>query len=31
MGDNRTRAVVQFNEAGQKTLILEFARLELIG
>ena len=28
MGEQRTRAVVQFNQAGQKTLILEFARLE---
>ncbi len=29
-GEQRTRAVVQFNEAGQKTLILEYAALEVI-
>ncbi|HWE03927.1 MAG TPA: UvrD-helicase domain-containing protein [Tepidisphaeraceae bacterium] len=30
MSEQRTRAVVQFTTAGQKTLILEFARLEVI-
>ncbi len=30
MGEQRTRAVVQFNSAGLKTLVLEFARLEVI-
>jgi len=26
-----TRAVVEFNEAGRKTLVLEYAPLELVG
>jgi len=30
MGGNSTRAIVQFNEVGQKTLILEFARLAVV-
>jgi hypothetical protein len=28
---SQTRAVVEFNQAGRKTLILEYARLEAVG
>ena len=28
---HQTRAVVEFNAAGRKTLILEYARLEAVG
>jgi DNA helicase-2/ATP-dependent DNA helicase PcrA len=28
---SQTRAVVEFNTAGRKTLILEYARLEAVG